>query len=291
MPARKAKSKAAEPKVIEIKSLARTTTQMVIVGDTPLIVHAWSQKARLEMLANQMGIKFEAPRELKDPYDDFIRSIYRTDNGAYGFPATGIKEALATASIGNDIAKADIYRNVFVNSVRGHQAAAFCDLISPTELVELFSPNAPTMREDMVRLSGPNRTADLRYRAEFWPWAMRVRVSFFPAFISESSIANLLHQAGARIGIGEWRNEKGGTYGTFHLSTDRKEMADVEKWISARHKEPADMTAGIAAWLSRLQIEAAKRTVDAANAAKAVEAAEVPKARRRGNGTASTATP
>src|SRR5690348_13770439 len=64
-----------------------------IVGDTPIIVHAWSEKAKREMLAKQ--VKATKPgREARDPQADFISSLYEMGDGKYGFPVTGIKNCL-----------------------------------------------------------------------------------------------------------------------------------------------------------------------------------------------------
>lgn len=234
---------------IIIKKLQRREAEIYIIGDSPLIVHAWSHKARLEMLKTHMGqIKI---REAKDPYDDFLRSMYRMEDGAYGFPVVGIKEAMATAATDlQNISKSVIYRNIMVSGRRGFQVAAFADLKTPLELAELFSPNPPSMREDMVKTSGISRAPDLRYRAEYWPWAIRFKLSYLGEFIEVESILNLLMQAGFRVGLAEWRQEKGGTNGAFHVA-EQHEKVMVEKWIKAGQKEPKPIDSK--AWLASLQ--------------------------------------
>ena len=47
-----------------------------IVGDTPLIVHAWSEKAKKMMLDAQMGVTKTKAKEKKDPFADFMDSMY-----------------------------------------------------------------------------------------------------------------------------------------------------------------------------------------------------------------------
>ena len=47
-----------------------------IVGDTPLIVHAWDEKAKRMMLEKQMGKAAKTKHEIKVPTNDFINSLY-----------------------------------------------------------------------------------------------------------------------------------------------------------------------------------------------------------------------
>lgn len=245
---KKAKDQEAR-EAIHIAKLKRSHMTVFLMGESPLIVHAWSQKARLEMLKKHMQFKI-AVREAKDPYEHFLRTIYRMDDGAYGFPVVGVKEAMATATADLEgIFRPDVYRNVAVTGRRGFQFAAFADLKVPQELAELFSPNAPTMREDMVRLSDKARTPDIRYRAEFWPWAMHLNLGFLPDFINAESILNLVEHGGIRIGLGEWRIEKGGTNGSFHVATEEERTA-IAKWMKAGQKEPERVD--VAAWMKAM---------------------------------------
>jgi hypothetical protein len=63
-------------------------------------------------------------------------------------------------------------------------------------------------------------TADIRYRPEFKQWKMPVTLKFNAAVISVEQIANLLNTAGFGVGIGEWRPEKNGSYGRFHVGSE-----------------------------------------------------------------------
>jgi len=74
------------------------------------------------------------------------------------------------------------------------------------------------MREDMVRIG--MGTADIRYRGQFWPWFTLVQVRFNRNVLSAAQIVNLFNTAGFGVGIGEWRSEKDGQYGSFHVATE-----------------------------------------------------------------------
>lgn len=246
----KSKSKAQElaPKgeIIKIAALRRTHRKIILVGDTPLIVHAWSQKAKLEMLAKHMGKPLA--RSNKDPYEDFLQSMYRFDDGNYGFPVVAMKEAMAGVTPDlPGVARAQVYRNIVVTGRRGFQIGVFADIKSPQELAEIFSPNAPQPREDMVRLSGISRDPDIRYRAEFWPWAIEFTLAYDDSIFDGEGTLNLLGRAGFTIGLGEWRQEKGGSNGLFHVASE-EEVAAVAKWKKAGPKAPVVIDSR--AWLA-----------------------------------------
>lgn len=51
-----------------------------IIGDTPLITHAWSQKAKLEMLSKQVKAT-KGGKEARDPQADYVSSLYEMGDG------------------------------------------------------------------------------------------------------------------------------------------------------------------------------------------------------------------
>lgn len=62
--------------IIEIKPIEIKKVALRIVGDTPLIMHAWSAKAKREMLEAQQGKKAGKKKEPKNPVFDFVESLY-----------------------------------------------------------------------------------------------------------------------------------------------------------------------------------------------------------------------
>jgi hypothetical protein len=93
-------------------------------------------------------------------------------------------------------------------------------------LVRLFGSD-PEMREDMVRIgSGLNKTANLAYRGQFTTWAVRLTGKYNNTVLSSEALLFLIREAGLGIGIGEWRNERKGIFGSFRLA----DMAEQEAW-------------------------------------------------------------
>lgn len=186
---------------IQLAPLRINTIRITLVGDTPLIVHRWSEKARKEMLDKQMR-NATSGKAAKDPEADFRESLYVLENGGYGFPIIAFKSAAVTActSIGKNITKVAA-RQAF------HVAGEFAQIFG----------DQPTIREDMVRVG--MGTADIRYRGEFKRWWTQVDVQHNANVMSAEQILNLFSTAGFAVGIGEWRPEKDGQFGRFHVAS------------------------------------------------------------------------
>ena len=73
----------------------------------------------------------------------------------------------------------------------------------------------PQMREDMVRVS--NGEPDIRYRGEFTKWEAFITVKYNAGVLSEAQVVNLFNVGGFACGVGEWRPEKGGSFGMYHV--------------------------------------------------------------------------
>jgi hypothetical protein len=77
---------------IDLRDIDLRMMDVTIVGDSPLIVHAWSEKAKRQMLDKQLK-KAAKGREAKDPKQDFEDSMYRFYDGGFGFPSVAFKSA------------------------------------------------------------------------------------------------------------------------------------------------------------------------------------------------------
>ena len=62
--------------VVEILPIDIRMAEITVVGDTPLIMHKWSEKAKREMLEKQMKVAKTKGKDAKSPVADFIDSIY-----------------------------------------------------------------------------------------------------------------------------------------------------------------------------------------------------------------------
>lgn len=194
---------------------------VTIVGDTPLIVHAWSEKAKRMMLEKQTKAASRG-REAKDPKADYLSSIYRLSDGRHGIPAVGVKNAAVTActSIAS-ITKVAARQSFFILGEAAQIPGAHEGSIASASLIPLLGSTPPIMREDLVRVG--MGVADLRYRAEYFPWSCEFVVRFNRHVLSAEQIINLLDTAGFAVGLHEWRPERDGDHGQFHVARETDE--------------------------------------------------------------------
>ena len=215
-------TKKAATEVIEIRPIEIKKVTIRIVGDTPLIMHAWSEKAKRMMLEAQMGIAKGKKKEAKNPVDDFIRSMYwltpmpedgtmesfeeAITNGArFGFPVTAFKQAAISAA----------YRMGWAKDKMSMRGAFFIDS-DQNGMIEIHS-DTPEMREDMVKVG--MGTADIRYRGEFKNWYADLTISYNAnGQYSLENIVNIINAGGYVCGVGEWRPERDGQNGMFHVA-------------------------------------------------------------------------
>ncbi|MBF6368374.1 hypothetical protein IU469_22010 [Nocardia puris] len=200
---------------IEIAKIGTTTMAVPIVGTAPLIVHNFSEKSKRQMLEAQQGKK--SPKEVRDPQAEYEASFYRiaTESGPdqYGFPVTAFKAATVGAArfYGKDVKMTELRQFLFLHGI--------LTKADPQQLVPIVGE--PEMREDIVRLGGMSRSADLRYRPMFPEWSAVLRVTFVSSALSESSVLSLIDAGGLGIGVGEWRPEKRGEFGTYAVDQAR----------------------------------------------------------------------
>jgi hypothetical protein len=212
-----------------------------IVGDTPLITHAWSEKAKREMLGKQVKA-VKAGKEARDPQVDFVNSLYEMGDGSYGFPATGLKNCILSGAhkdkgIPRSVVMGALWINAEMVRVRPALAGAVCDM----PLLRIYG-SKPEMREDMVKIgSGLNKTANLAYRAQFTVWAFKATGRFNVDVLTQEQLAYLIDDVGMSCGVGEWRNERKGMFGAFHRATIEEETV-WEKFSIGKAKLPVPVS-------------------------------------------------
>ncbi|NIP94018.1 MAG: hypothetical protein GWO24_11415, partial [Akkermansiaceae bacterium] len=201
---------------ITVPDVTMNELEFRIVGISPLMVNQFPEKAMREMEDKGKGVKTKRPP--RNPKESFNAARYqgvkyKPAKGraitADGFRADGIKKAVVSA--------AKFLDGVFMTTLRG---SLFVNL--GEELVPIMNGKGackPEMDRRPVRLAGPSRTADIRYRPIYHDWSIPVKVLFDPSLIDEVSIVRLFTRAGISVGIGENRPEKGGQYGMFRPET------------------------------------------------------------------------
>ncbi len=215
-PAAPAKAPAAtEVALVQLNKIDAETLRVPILGTAPLIVHNFSEKSRRQMLDAQQGKK--KVKEIRDPRAEFEAAFYRIasdDGDRYGFPVTAFKAATTGAARFYD-------KSVTMTALRQFMfMRGVLTKADPQMLVEING--VPEMREDVVRLGGPSRSADLRYRPMFPEWSCTLEVTYVKSSIDRNSVLSLIDAGGMGIGVGEWRPEKRGEFGTYTVDTSKE---------------------------------------------------------------------
>lgn len=226
---------AKKEEVITIRKPKLAKIKLKIVGDTPLIVHCWSEKAMREMLDAQQGRNKTKKKPCKLPFDDFARSLYwmtpmptetiidegnneprevcteemfekaLAEGARFGFPANSFKQA----------ANASAFRMGWVKNQMALRGSYFLNAEDNGELVEIKGCQ-PMLREDVVKVG--MGTADLRYRAVFEDWHCDMILEYNASGILKlDDILSCIELGGYACGVGEWRVERDGTFGRFHV--------------------------------------------------------------------------
>ncbi|MCP4709866.1 MAG: hypothetical protein GY869_14685 [Planctomycetes bacterium] len=198
-------AKKKEIEIVELPALEINDVDLTLIGDSSLVCHRWSEKAK-KMMRDKQTKKATQGREAKKPEQEFMDTLYPLDGKPvgkitkgrkWGFPAIAFKAAAVRAATDVGMNMTDMRRAFHISG----------------DLVEI--EGTPRMREDLVRLNG--KTADLRYRAEFQKWKASFRVRYNKRVISAEQLMNLFNTAGFGVGVGEHRPEKNGAWGMFHV--------------------------------------------------------------------------
>ena len=230
-----ATKKTENTQVITIKPVRVSKANITLVGDTPLIIHAWGEKAKKEMLAAQQKTKKDKKAmDIRDPFAEFMDALYWVTpkptehtpeafeaaiaaGAKFGFPTTAIKQAALAACYRAGIIPNQVGMkcSFYVNPVEG------CNRGTGSELAVIDTDEPPVFREDMVKIGGMTKVADLRYRPAFNNWRIRLTISLIETgTFTMESIINAINLGGYMNGIGEWRMERDGDFGHYHVEVD-----------------------------------------------------------------------
>lgn len=196
--------------VIEIHRIGAETMLVPIVGTSPLMMHRFSEKAKKQMLDNMQGRK--SPKENKNPEAEYEAAFHRIkgETDAFGFPVTGFKAATVGA--------ARFYSGVTMVQLR--QFLFFSGVLSTDGEMLARIEGTPQMREDVVRVARGG--TDLRYRPIFNEWSSVLKVTYVQSALTKNSVLSLIDAGGMGVGVGEWRPEKGGVYGTYAIDQTKE---------------------------------------------------------------------
>lgn len=206
-------AKKAMTKEVEISAPNMQLAVFQIVGTAPYVQLRFSQKAMNAMKENMSAgsqAKKGKKREPRDFDEDYRQAMHISTDGWHGIPASGFRNGLISACrlVGFQMTRAKL--GLFI------EADGF-DASDGTPLVQI--EGEPEHVEHYVRNV---RGTDIRVRAMWREWGVRLRVRFDADMFSLGDVANLLARLGMQVGIGEGRPDgkqsAGMGWGTFTIT-------------------------------------------------------------------------
>lgn len=218
--------KKAEAGTLHIDALKQGRVTLRMIGSTPFYFNAMSAKAKRSLLVGGGKKTAAEKKELKhDPEEEFRASVYRKRDGdtLLCFPAPGVKGAMATAALETPgVTKTSVQRLIFL----------------PEMKIQIWGK--PYLKMDVVRSADMNKTPDIRTRAFLPRWVAEVDIAYVTPTLSVHAIVSLLQNAGAIVGIGDFRQEKGrGSFGTFSVAGD--DLGDFQSYWDEITAEARDV--------------------------------------------------
>lgn len=200
---------------VQTVTIAKPNLRIVecrIVGDAPYLQHAFPKKAREQIEATQRAgstARGKKVRQARDLELDFEEAKHHSTEGWIGIPAASIRAALISACrlVGFPMTKAKL--------------SIFCladgqDKLDGQGLIKIIG-GEPEQTVMPVRLE--TGVVSLASRPMWREWSAIVRLRFDADQFTLTDVINLLHRAGAQVGIGEGRPDSkksaGMGYGTF----------------------------------------------------------------------------
>mgnify|MGYP001604634210 CR=1 FL=1 len=202
-----AKQKHEDNGEISILEINQGALDVCILGVSPFLYNAMSEKARQELLypSPKKNAAERAGSMKHDPMAEYRNSVYHTiddkDAAYLNFPASAFKMAMASAAL----------------DIPGAQKSQIGRLVwAVGQRVQVFG--VPQLSCMIVRMADMARTPDVRSRAILPEWACRLSLRFMQPILKAQTVTNLLATAGMTQGVGDGRQQKGHlSFGQFQL--------------------------------------------------------------------------
>lgn len=194
-----------QTKMIEIPPIEVQTIRVTIQGTSPLLTNRFADETLKEIVASQGEKKASKKRDPIDPQKRASACIHWLQNGkgkpVAAFSGVGIWKCIFTAA-------------KYVDWVMT-EAKALIQV--PDVLVEIQSEDDWQLFSHFAK---PNfKTTVIAHRPRWNDWRMTFDVRFDKRGIGMEQVVNLIYHAGLKIGLGSWRPEKSGTFGTFRIQS------------------------------------------------------------------------
>lgn len=183
-----------------------TTIQVQIQGTQPLLQHRFSEDAEAAQSTRKQLIKSETPREAAQ------KVAYIAPDGTHYFPGAAISRAIREAGSNHKSRGSRKSLKFVVPSA----------LRVPHDTIQLVNGDGKTPIRDFEVDSRPvvipsTKGRVMRHRPRHDKWGAIFTLCIDETILPLDVIHQLLTEAGTQLGIGDFRPEKGGPFGTFQI--------------------------------------------------------------------------
>lgn len=195
-----------EKNITAIKTNMRLI-EVTIVGTTPMLQHRFTESAEQAKGTRRVQLQQEEPRVVAE------RAAHRDSDGNCYFPGAAISRLLREAGGAHKMRGSR-------KSLKYILPAAVLVLEDAVILHEESDREKPltTFEVDSRPVVIPaTKGRVMRHRPRFDKWAASFTLRINESVLDEDTIAMLLNEGGSQIGLGDFRPEKGGPFGTFRI--------------------------------------------------------------------------
>lgn len=182
------------------------TFDIEIRGMTPLLVHRFGEAAEVNKPTRK--IVTEAAR---DPRGEATKAAYIAPDGTFYFSAFSIPATMGNAGANHKMkGSRKTLRYVVPSAVR-----------VTTDAITILNGAGPAkdFEVDARPVTIPaTKGRIMRYRPRFDCWGAKFQLLINDDLLDPETAHNLLSEAGQTIGIGDFRPEKRGPFGTFRVT-------------------------------------------------------------------------
>jgi hypothetical protein len=180
------------------------TLSIEIRGVTPLLIHRFGEQAEAGKATRRMVVTD------RDPRDEATKAAYIAADGTYYFSAFAIPNAMGAAGTNHKMrGSRKTLRFVVPSAVR-----------VTTDIITILNGLGPakSFEVDARPVTIPaTKGRIMRYRPRFNEWGARFDLLLDDNALDAEMAHQLLNEAGQSIGIGDFRPEKRGPFGTFRV--------------------------------------------------------------------------
>jgi len=179
--------------------IERSKVTIKVRGTSPLLTH---NPAGMRMSSDDPARKKKIPT----PEEESEAGCYRDENGKYVLPSIGFRSAILAAS----------------KSFKKGRSSAFygvSHIEMEAEWVPLKNGNGKAAGQYVIdtRRAVVQKNGILRSRPKWLQWSAEFTVIYDPALVNEKEIRTYAEEAGQKIGVFDYRPQRGGWFGRFEL--------------------------------------------------------------------------